>query len=446
MSFKVVLSRNSQKQLIQAEACTLIWQLPDWRGGSIQRTQWVAWLKTELFCDKKSRLLLESLRAAILRDVGKSFLPPNESRNLKIKKRPGWRGWMQFWHLVIAGTILALCQGFDGITSILGLFSSLPTILIFGVGLTFALFSVVVFYAFDLVEISKNIGLKVKKSHQLLDVLLAQADCLNKIAQGADDHLLDVSDPEELDSLSELLEMLVVRYRSLSIARDRYKKNFDEHPMQFAKGLAASIVGILYFGGGFFAGQSLGIAVTGLFTVSAVATFWPVVMTSMLAGIAALSVYWFLERPGIENLVGRWFGMDKDKVGALSDAVDNHEKSLAKLKRGIVARQEISDLRRFATCLSESSAGTGCLRFFEREPSPNPIEVDKSASLIVSAKTTLPTSRALCAGSIDVPRPRLQDRAHEPRDVGGRGVAETMNEADKSFVANSMVMTVLRVA
>lgn len=375
MSFNVVLSRNSQKQLIQAEARALCLQLPEWRGGSIERTQWVAWLKTEPFCDKKSRLLLESLRAAILRDVWKSFLPLGESRNLKIKKRPGWRSWMQFGHLVVAGTILALCQGFDGIASILGLFSSLPTMLIFGVGLTFALFSVVVFYAFDLVEISKNIGLKLRKSHQFLDVLLAQADCLNKIAQSADDYLLDVSDPKELESLKELMEMLFVRYRSLSIARDRYKKTFDEHPMQFAKGIAASIAGVLYFGGGFFAGQTLAIAVAGLFTVSVAATLWPVVMTSMLAGIAALSVYWFLERPGIENLVGRWFGMDKDKVDALSEEVESHEKALAKLKRGLVARQEVSDLRR---SVLESRAGTGYLRFFEREPSPNPTQIDKS--------------------------------------------------------------------
>ena len=46
----------------------------------------------------------------------------------------------------------------------------------------------------------------------------------------------------------------------------------------------------------------------------------------------------------------------------------------------------------------------------------------KIASFIVSAKTTSPTSS-------DVPR--LLDPADEPRDVGGRGLAETMNQAQK---------------
>ena len=51
-----------------------------------------------------------------------------------------------------------------------------------------------------------------------------------------------------------------------------------------------------------------------------------------------------------------------------------------------------------------------------------------NASFIVSAKTTSPTSRALCAGESEVPR--LLDSADEPRDVGGRGLAKTMNEAE----------------
>ena len=56
--------------------------------------------------------------------------------------------------------------------------------------------------------------------------------------------------------------------------------------------------------------------------------------------------------------------------------------------------------------------------------------IKETASFIVSAKTTSPTSRALCAGSSDVPR--LLDPADEPRDVGSRGLAETMNEAKKT--------------
>ena len=60
-------------------------------------------------------------------------------------------------------------------------------------------------------------------------------------------------------------------------------------------------------------------------------------------------------------------------------------------------------------------------------------DADNRASLIVSAKTPSPTSRALCAGSSDVPR--LLDPADGPRDVGGRGLAVTRNEADNRSVS-----------
>ena len=60
-------------------------------------------------------------------------------------------------------------------------------------------------------------------------------------------------------------------------------------------------------------------------------------------------------------------------------------------------------------------------------------DADNRASFIVSAKTTSPTSRGPSAGSSDVPR--LLDPAARPRDVGGRGLAVTMNEADNRSVS-----------
>ena len=54
----------------------------------------------------------------------------------------------------------------------------------------------------------------------------------------------------------------------------------------------------------------------------------------------------------------------------------------------------------------------------------------KWALLIVSAKTTPPTSRALCEGSTD--GARWLDPEDEPRDVEGEVLAETMNERPES--------------
>lgn len=50
------------------------------------------------------------------------------------------------------------------------------------------------------------------------------------------------------------------------------------------------------------------------------ATAWPIVVAGVAVGLAALSVYWFVERPGIENLISRWRGLDKKKIDKLCKA------------------------------------------------------------------------------------------------------------------------------
>lgn len=53
--------------------------------------------------------------------------------------------------------------------------------------------------------------------------------------------------------------------------------------------------------------------------------------------MAAFSVYWFVERPGIENLISRWKGLDKEKINALckSKIVDRETEKLENLLKTI---------------------------------------------------------------------------------------------------------------
>ena len=67
--------------------------------------------------------------------------------------------------------------------------------------------------------------------------------------------------------------------------------------------------------------------------MSIAATAWPILLSSVAVGLAAFSVYWFVERPGIENLIGRWRGLDKEKVDMLckSKVVDRETEKLHNL-------------------------------------------------------------------------------------------------------------------
>ena len=102
--------------------------------------------------------LIAFLQASLLKDL-------NDSLNLSAPKKDKTKKVSlskkaKFGLLAIAGTIYFGCEGFDGITAILGAFSSIPNIAFFAVGTLFSILSVIVFYSFDLVEISKNLGVK----------------------------------------------------------------------------------------------------------------------------------------------------------------------------------------------------------------------------------------------------------------------------------------------
>ncbi|AHE68274.1 hypothetical protein Loa_02744 [Legionella oakridgensis ATCC 33761 = DSM 21215] len=245
--------------------------------------------------------------------------------------------------MAFAGTALAVCEGFDGITSVLGLFSSVPVYAVFAAGIAFSILSVVVFYGFDLVEISKNLGVKLRHSPALLDVLLDQIQQIKELRKKIDARYATANNLEELQTMRDMLAMLAIRYQALDDARESYKKALHNPYLNALKTSMALTTGVLFFGGGFFAGQSLAmVTIATLFGASVTATFWPVVLVSVAIGLAAFSIYWFVERPGLENLVGRWFGLDKDKIDLLADEeiVQKQQEKLTMLDSKIAARLE----------------------------------------------------------------------------------------------------------
>ena len=310
-------------------------------SGLIKREEIVAWLQKEIKYDKETRFQAESLRAALLQDLHDSFFLDDDDHFNKKQDNPttSWYSTAQFIYLAVVGTFLAICQGFDGIASILGSFSSVPIGLFFAAGFTFSLLSVGVFYVFDLVAISQQLGVTWGKSTRMLDVFLEQVDQIEKLRQVVEDCYANESadanaDAIERRELQQLVAMLALRYSALDEARVFYLNALNNSPgVEFAKLVTTALTAVVFFGGGFFAGQTLALAVASLFMTVATATLWPVVATSAVAGLAALSLYCFIQSPVLANLVGHWFGLDKELINAFADngIVNDHKQQLYKL-------------------------------------------------------------------------------------------------------------------
>lgn len=304
----------------------------------MERQALVEWLqKTETLTQKneKERLAIASLRASLLKDLKKSLRTEPKKKKDKSESKP-WSAKAKLIALAIAGTIFFGCEGFDGITAFMGIFSSIPTVAIFAAGLIFSALSIIVFYSFDLREISKNLGVTSKEAPHLMDVLLNEFKQIQSIRL----ELTPVKNNKtKQDLISDLAiaKMLQERHKALNKDRLALKAALDNPYLKIGKMVTAGLAGIIFFSGGFFAGQTVSLAIAGLFAATVAATFWPIILASIVVGIAAFGVYWFVERPGIENLISRWKGLDKEKIDALctQTVVDEETENLDKLVKSL---------------------------------------------------------------------------------------------------------------
>ena len=277
--------------------------------------------------NKELKPLHEALRASILKDICKHLNGGTEPIIPK-KKQSIWNKF-KYWLLALAGGVFFGCEGFDGITAILGLFS-IPAIISLGVGILFSIFAVFVFKGFGLKQIADHLNVEFEEAAELIDNYVLQFNEIERINQTIQtlldkvSHDLRQEDQQDedlkLNSYRSLIQMFYGRLeylrqqkQELDIARNDWGVNAIKYSM-------GAVTGVIFFSGGFFTGQAVALSIAGLFMTTSV-TFPPIIAVSVLIGLAAFFVYWNLERPGIDRLIGRKiYKLDDDKIKEIENA------------------------------------------------------------------------------------------------------------------------------
>lgn len=264
--------------------------------------------------DDLNRFLLESLKASVLHDLRHS-LTDEKQEQIHPSSKNSIFSRMMFWFLTVGGTFLAICEGYDGIVSLLPLVTIPTWIGQLALGV-FAALSVVAFYAFDLDQVSENLGVKLPETRGLLDVLLNQSQEINLIRKQIKKSRGSL---EELHYYSSVVDMLAKRQAELNAMQEVFNNRLDNRYLFAAKIVATAVTGLMYFSGGFFISQVPSVAFFALAGITLTATAWPVIAVSTLMGLAALGVYWYVQRPGVDNFITNLFGLDIKKIEALDN-------------------------------------------------------------------------------------------------------------------------------
>lgn len=282
----------------------------------------INWLGKQIETSPHSKFCLESLRASVLQDLYVSFLKDEAEQSPVEESSESWIKKIKFGFLAAAGALLAFTDGFNGMVTLTsGLF---PAGIALGLGYAFSALSVAVYYGFDLAVISENMGVEVSRSRNLLDVLQEQMRWINKLRKEIKRSARNTHDMTELNDLQKMSAMLKSRHEEINAAKATYQQALNHSSLNVAKKVTALATGVLFFSSGFFMGQSLAM----LFLTGVSAAAWPVTLTGVVMGLAAFGNYWFLERPGLENLVSKWFGLDKEKIEQLSDGCEEIKSKL----------------------------------------------------------------------------------------------------------------------
>lgn len=290
---------------------------------------------------KKVEFILVSLRTELLKDLLLSMKGDDVKLPTEVENNTGDK--IKFTCLSMAGILVAACQGFDGIVTMLSIFN-LSTSMILGAGFAFSLLSVIVFCGFDLVKVSKALGVKLSDTYKLLDAYMMQLQMIKSIRKKIDDYCLSDLSPSDLKQLKHIISMLQKRFTSLTEDSKQFELALKSENMQMAKTLISGVSALLFFGGGFFAGQSVALFMSSLIISSAIPPFWPVILFSTLVGFAALSIYWYVERPGLDKLVSSWFGLNEENIQKLcnKDLINKEAKKLENLEGKVIGTARIA--------------------------------------------------------------------------------------------------------
>lgn len=326
MGGSIVLSEKSQqliKELLNADFPYV--SNPEYAPSSESTVELIKWLTIDITIPEtisksnkeKIEFILASLRTELLRDLLISIQGINLLNN-KMEEEPPFGNQVQFVLLAIAGTLLAACEGFDSIASLMSVLS-FPALAILAAGVVFSALSIFVFYGFDLVQVSQNLGIKLKDAPKLLDVYLLQMEEIKAIRRTIESYNLVTLSIKDLEHNAFIITMLQKRLKDVRLASGQFDSALNNEDMALTETIVSWVAGLLFFGSGFFAGQSVAIFFLGLFMTTVAPTFWPVVLFSLGIGVAAFGIYWNVERVGIKALIGTWFGLEEEKIKELCD-------------------------------------------------------------------------------------------------------------------------------
>lgn len=254
--------------------------------------------RSQQYCNKAQFLYnLECIENSLLRDIYVYLNPLYKSADAAVDTSLLIKTFsaLGLFFATIAGIVFVGAEGFDGMTTLLSLFIVAKAPLIIG-GIIFSMLVVIAFCLYDLHEVSKNLGVKLNYTSDIVDLFiqeLRQIKLIKKELQNKDVTRLSLA---ELEQGLHILSYIMAKNDALGNHFDKMKTATQSHVcVDLFQKMILCLMGGVFFATGFFAGKSIALFVASFFILSISPAAWPILAAGIVIGIAAVITFYSLE-------------------------------------------------------------------------------------------------------------------------------------------------------
>lgn len=328
----------------------------------------------------KAKLQIESAKLAVMQALFSEVMAdePQEQAVPKLKKA-------SFKVLCGLGLGFALAEGADGIGSLLtSIFLTPPMWLLVGSAAIFALLNVVIYFGFEMTEISEAMGVSLFDFASVMNTYYQQEQFLERVYQKI------IANTRALNQTQDQHERVQTRQKLKTFTEianyvkadmdNKVSKFMHEHEPSKARKAAKLAFGTfaatLFAADGFFIIKSfLGMFVSAAFLSSPVGLGIGIALALVFGVATCTASYWVIERVGTMNLIERFSGRPVDRQESLAGARERTNNYVSQLndaieldERRCAEKEQQADLRRDIDRLTRSSdKRQGRIRFFDKQ-------------------------------------------------------------------------------
>lgn len=310
-------------------------------GFSLQAAKGFSLAELASLCEKEAQTFDEKLKSLLLLDLLAELQDREDRSESKEQEKPSSSLILALTGLGFAGLVNYCIWGFDGVMSIMELFTS-STFILYLSGTFFSLISGLIFISFEFTQGAKELGVDYFEFSTVVNEYIEQEKLLKKLLRSIDFELLASN---KLEPAEEHLLLLFIQsqFNRLCAHKERLLNRKDSNKAWFIEALASALCGLLYFFDGYFCGQSGAMFILGAGSISAgmatPAGALLMVGLGLISAIGALAFYCLVQQRSVGYMVSAIMGINKEKI-----------EEFCKPKRTAVITKELAFREQLVSC------------------------------------------------------------------------------------------------